>query len=202
MSKTQIPTGGIADNAISEEHLDATAITGSTELAAEPATTDELLLSDAGTLKRMDFVHIMNRPAFHVYLSSNQSIGNASNTKVLWDSERFDSGGVFASNKFTVPSDGAGVYVFHYWGKMAQLDQDESLQIFLYKNGSEWNSQETRHKDLSPDTGGNEIHVHGSYIGDLAADDYIEVYVNHNEGASQNLMEESSGFLGFRLTGA
>ena len=202
MSKTQIPTGGIADNAISEEHLDATAITGSTELAAEPATTDELLLSDAGTLKRMDFVHIMNRPAFHVYLSSNQSIGNASNTKVLWDSERFDSGGVFASNKFTVPSDGAGVYVFHYWGKMAQLDQNESLQIYLYKNNSEWNSQETRHKDLSPDTGGNEIHVHGSYIGDLAADDYIEVYVNHNEGASQNLMEESSGFLGFRLTGA
>ena len=30
MSKTQIPTGGIADDAISEEHIDATVITGST----------------------------------------------------------------------------------------------------------------------------------------------------------------------------
>lgn len=58
MSKTQIPTGGIADDAISEEHLDATAITGSTELAATPAATDEILISDAGTLKRIDFSHL------------------------------------------------------------------------------------------------------------------------------------------------
>ena len=60
MSKTQIPTGGIADDAISEEHIDATAITGSTELAAVPASTDELLISDAGTLKRIDFTHMAN----------------------------------------------------------------------------------------------------------------------------------------------
>ena len=60
MSKTQIVTGGIADDAVSEEHLDATAITGSTELAAVPASTDELLISDAGTLKRIDFTHMAN----------------------------------------------------------------------------------------------------------------------------------------------
>ena len=58
MSKTQIPTGGIADDAISEEHLDATAITGTTALAAVPALTDEILISDAGTLKRIDYTHI------------------------------------------------------------------------------------------------------------------------------------------------
>ena len=60
MSKTQIPTGGIADDAISEEHIDATAITGATELAATPALTDEILISDAGTLKRIDFTHMQN----------------------------------------------------------------------------------------------------------------------------------------------
>ena len=54
MSKTQIPTGGIADDAISEEHLDATAITGHTALAEAPADTDEFLISDGGTLKRID----------------------------------------------------------------------------------------------------------------------------------------------------
>jgi hypothetical protein len=74
MSKTTIPTGGItadaidatliADDAISEEHLDATAITGTTELAAEPATTDEILLSDAGTLKRLDYSHIRSGMTF------------------------------------------------------------------------------------------------------------------------------------------
>ena len=53
----------IADDAISEEHLDATVITGMTELAAEPADTDEFLISDAGTLKRIDYSHIKASPA-------------------------------------------------------------------------------------------------------------------------------------------
>jgi len=73
MSKTQIVTGGIADDAVSEEHLDATAITGSTELAAVPASTDELLISDAGTIKRIDFTHIQSHlvPVSSVALSGN-----------------------------------------------------------------------------------------------------------------------------------
>mgnify|MGYP003121685668 CR=1 FL=1 len=68
MSKTTIPRGGItadaidatliADDAISEEHLDATAITGHTALAEAPADTDELIISDAGTLKRIDFSYL------------------------------------------------------------------------------------------------------------------------------------------------
>ena len=68
MSKTTIPTGGItadaidatliADDAISEEHLDATAITGHTALAEAPADTDEFLISDGGTLKRLDAQYI------------------------------------------------------------------------------------------------------------------------------------------------
>ena len=64
MSKTQIVTGGIADDAVSEEHLDATAITGSTELAATPADTDEILISDGGVLKRIDYSHIKTAAGF------------------------------------------------------------------------------------------------------------------------------------------
>ena len=68
MSKTTIPTGGItadaidatliADDAISEEHLDATAITGHTALAESPADTDEFLISDGGTLKKLDAQYV------------------------------------------------------------------------------------------------------------------------------------------------
>ena len=68
MSKTTIPRGGItadaidatliADDAISEEHLDATAITGHTALAETPADTDEFLISDGGTLKRLDASYV------------------------------------------------------------------------------------------------------------------------------------------------
>jgi len=38
--------------------FDVSSITGATALGAEPATTDEFVLSDAGTLKRVDYSHI------------------------------------------------------------------------------------------------------------------------------------------------
>ncbi len=82
MSKTTIPTGGItadaidatkiADDAISEEHLDATAITGHTALAATPADTDEFLISDGGVLKRID--------ASYVGGGANTDLSNLSST--------------------------------------------------------------------------------------------------------------------------
>ena len=77
MSKTQIVTGGIADDAVSEEHLDATAITGSTELSATPADTDEILISDAGTLKRIDFSLIKTTTKFNVVRSAAFSSGDS-----------------------------------------------------------------------------------------------------------------------------
>ena len=68
----------IADDAISEEHLDATAITGMTELAAEPADTDEFLISDAGTLKRIDYSHIKGVSDFVKIASTTLSSATSS----------------------------------------------------------------------------------------------------------------------------
>jgi hypothetical protein len=45
----------IADDAVESEHLNNNVISGQTELASEPADTDEFLVSDAGTLKRIDY---------------------------------------------------------------------------------------------------------------------------------------------------
>ena len=93
MSKTTIPTGGItadaidatliADDAISEEHIDATAITGHTALAATPADTDELLISDAGTIKRIDFSHIKGGfTKIHSITASDDATATFDNTYV------------------------------------------------------------------------------------------------------------------------
>ena len=45
----------IADGAVESEHLNNNVISGQTALASEPADTDEFLVSDAGTLKRIDY---------------------------------------------------------------------------------------------------------------------------------------------------
>jgi len=44
----------IADNAVENEHLNDNVISGQTALTSGLATTDELLISDGGTIKRMD----------------------------------------------------------------------------------------------------------------------------------------------------
>jgi hypothetical protein len=47
-----------ANKAIVASDLDPAVITGQTALGAEPADTDEFIISDAGVLKRMDYSHI------------------------------------------------------------------------------------------------------------------------------------------------
>jgi len=47
-----------ANKAVVASDLDPAIITGQTALGAEPADTDEFIISDAGTLKRMDYSHI------------------------------------------------------------------------------------------------------------------------------------------------
>ena len=84
-------------------------ITGATELAATPADTDELIISDAGTLKRIDFSHIKSvagSEAFLVKESSTQTVSDDTYTQVSFTSEDFDVGSNFASSTFTAPSDG------------------------------------------------------------------------------------------------
>jgi len=194
-------TDGGLKKALYPSGFSVSSITGATELAAEPATTDEFIISDAGTLKRLDAVHMMNRPAFHVYLSGDQTIATGTSTKITWNTESFDSGGVFASNKFTVPSDGAGTYVFNWIIKMGGMDDGEAVQVILYKGGSELDSQRTRAK-ITANGANQEVHVVGSYIDTAAATDYYELYVHHTEGGNQSAMSDTSNFSGYRLIGA
>ena len=47
-----------ASGSVGSSQIAAEMITGQTALGAEPADTDEFLVSDAGTLKRIDYSHI------------------------------------------------------------------------------------------------------------------------------------------------
>jgi len=50
-----VSTAKIVDDAVTAAKINNDIISGSTELASEPADTDEFLVSDAGTLKRIDY---------------------------------------------------------------------------------------------------------------------------------------------------
>ena len=50
-----VSTAKIVDDAVTAAKINDDIISGATELASEPADTDEFLVSDAGTLKRIDY---------------------------------------------------------------------------------------------------------------------------------------------------
>tara|TARA_R110002033_G_scaffold132724_1_gene172487 strand:- start:44 stop:706 length:663 start_codon:yes stop_codon:yes gene_type:complete len=54
ISADAITEAKIADNAVESEHINNNVISGQTELASGIADADELLISDAGTVKRVD----------------------------------------------------------------------------------------------------------------------------------------------------
>ena len=56
--------------------FDVTSITGATALGAEPATTDEFVLSDAGTLKRVDYSHIRSGMSFLAKVEYGSATGS------------------------------------------------------------------------------------------------------------------------------
>ena len=196
MSKTQIPTGGIADDAISEEHIDATVITGSTALAATPADTDEFLIRDGGTIKRIDFSHIKptNITGASAYPDGTQSMADNTFTKVDLETERYDDNGEFASSRFTAAADG------RYLVSASVFENGEAganVQHFatIYKNGSRFidGGQTT-------DYGVNyTFHVPTTAIA-LSSGDYLELYYFHNKGSALTINGLSSTIQTTHLT--
>ena len=199
MSKTQIVTGGIADDAVSEEHLDATAITGSTELAATPADTDEILISDAGTLKRIDFSLIKSvmTPAFSAYLGTLNSIANNTTTVVTGFSERFDSNSKFDTSTGRFTPGETGRYIFYLTTRINQASS--RFQVLLGKNGSNCSDADGNIEMENYGHGSNTyIGVNGFAITECDdVNDYFTMRVWQNSGSSQTFY--TNNFMGFKL---
>ena len=91
-------------------------ITGATELAATPADTDELIISDAGTLKRIDYSYIKStgEPFFSAQEASTTSFSDASKAQVEFDTEDFDSGGCYNNTGSTVTLNGVSAPAYSF----------------------------------------------------------------------------------------
>tara|TARA_R100001079_G_scaffold99336_1_gene63435 strand:+ start:226 stop:1134 length:909 start_codon:yes stop_codon:yes gene_type:complete len=191
----------IADDAVESEHLNNNVISGQTALGAEPADTDEFLVSDAGTIKRVDYSYIKAgtmTPAFFAEKNSTQSITNNSFTKITYETEIVDTDSAFASSKFTVPSGKAGKYFigFNKMNNKGGVTAEDYTTI--YKNGSSFAS--------FPSFSGNQTQLRNhNIIMDLAAADYLEVYhygTTTDSSAASLLDGERNSFYGYKIIGA
>ena len=142
---------------------------------------------------------VANTPAFLAYNASNQTISNNTWTKVVADTEVFDSDGKFASNRFT-PTVNGKYYIF---GSVLFDDGDHNNEIELqfYKNGSATTNPRMYQEEI-PHGGSMDYTLRLSGIINLDSDDYVELFVKHNVGSDQVLVDDYTNFGGYKIIGA
>ena len=100
-----------SDDTVTAAKINNDVISGQTALTSAPDDTDEFLVSDAGTIKRIDYSLIkggLNTPVFSANISSNQDISNNTATTVAYANELFDTGSDYNNStyKWTVGETG------------------------------------------------------------------------------------------------
>ena len=156
--------------------FDVTSITGATALAEQPASTDELVLSDAGTLKRLDFSHLFATPAFEATVNASYNISDATAEKVSFNTEVFDTDGKYdhSSNYRFTPTVAGKYFCYLYLQQSGESNQDfEQGYAYIYKNGS---SHAQVHTSSYSGNAIRDITLNVYAVIDLDADDYIEAY--------------------------
>jgi hypothetical protein len=116
-----------------------------------------------------------NMPAFYAYPSSGASCSNNAQTKVLFDTELFDTNSNFASSRFTPTV--AGYYQFTAGINFSSVS---FVQLALRKNGSDW-----IYGSFPNATSNTNVYVNSSYFAYAnGTTDYFEIYVYQNSGGS------------------
>jgi len=137
-----------------------------------------------------------NKPAFCA-VKSSQTTGQGDNvwTKITYDTEKLDSDGKFASDKFTPTVAGEYFIQVNACGGTSNNSSVTNMSITIYKNGSEDTTFTNTHK---PENEVEVLHISTSGIINLDADDYVEAYIKINKSIGTNRVT-SSQFMGFKI---
>lgn len=172
---------------------------------------NSIITSDGVGNVTVNAAAMKNTPAFHVNLSSDQSVTDNTYTKVQFDREGFDTNSAYDNStnyRFTVPSNEAGKYHFYFniLTAATAVSVGEQFVGSFYLNGS------SRGLFYGGDTRNNpgvKYTSYGNITLDLSVGDYVEVFGMVNiTSASANISSggesrpDESCFGGYKLIGA
>jgi len=120
--------------------FDVTSITGATALDAEPATTDEFVISDAGTLKRLDYSHIRSGQTFLAKAEFGSATGSDTVSIQNFVSSSFKKYRIYMS--FSDTSDNIDCYFQFLDTSNNAITSGYYNHTFGYKNNGSSNSDE------------------------------------------------------------
>ena len=158
----------------------------------EGGTTGVTHANGASVQCAMSSVHLDARIGARAYLAADQdNLVDGNWTKVALATESYDYGSNFASNKFTVPAGGDGLYIItgSVFFEGADLGADKAFAAGIYKNGSIIRQEQ---KQTAVAASGISIPV--SEMVELVEDDYIELYAYSGNGANTADLESGSAF--------
>ena len=130
-------------------------ITGATAIGITPGNTDEFILNDSGTLKRMDAIFMKNTPYFNVQMANDTTQTNGVETKILFDSENADTGSAYDTTtaRFTVPAYQGGDYFFKLIVKINNMSDGDNVQTYFQKNSAWMDGQQSRDSEFTTASG-------------------------------------------------
>jgi len=201
-SDDTVTAAKIVDDAISDEHLDVTAITGQTA-ETSAADGDTILIHDASAsalrkMTRSNFVSGVggaNTPAFFAQSTNTEDgtdITDNSLTKLTFSTEVFDSDNTYDnSTNYRFTPGVAGKYMITAKASAINMTNNSTAAMAIYKNGS-----------IMEAANGAALGVYTSYFNDLGNnnagyytmtlnaivdsddDDYFEIYGKKNDGGN------------------
>ncbi len=206
----------IADDAVESEHLNDNIISGQTALGATPADTDEFLVSDAGTLKRVDYSYIKgetNTPMFAARRTTSQSISDNSYVKIQFATEDIDTDSAYDnSSNYRFTPNKAGKYFFYGSCRGdAGGDNLNNMNVQIKKNGSDdgtggatGGGMIAQYNNAAPNRFDN-MSINVSGVLDMnGSTDYVELYVSISDSSGNptvvgNGTQKYTAFGGYRI---
>lgn len=169
---------------------------------------NSIITSDGAGSITINNAALKSTPAFAVYLTASQTLANNTNVKIQLDGVDVDTDSAYDNTtnyRFTVPSGGAGKYLF-YWkvnsDGTGHVQEDNTGWIF--KNGSALDRmQMTLASGLF-----DRYCLTSQIIDDASVGDYYEVYYNikstsgANSALGSTTTQRYTTFGGYRLIGA
>ena len=142
-----------------------------------------------------------NTPNFYVYRSGNQSLSNATNTRINFNAETYDTANAFDStgnHRFNPQTAGKYFLISSFFVGGSSADT-EAAQIYIYKNGSNIFFYEM---DNRGNTNGYNTSLTVSAIVEAnGSSDYFEVYARVKGAGTKNLVSGAGNtwFQGYKI---
>ena len=155
---------------------------------------NSILTSDGAGVVTPNATGIKMTPAFEATLSANQGISDATDTKVQFDTETFDTDSCYdnSSNYRFTPTTAGKYYVYARIQSDAQAAANFSqAQIKIYKNGSRAAQTQMNMNNNNPEN----IGVNVFNIMDMnGSSDYLEIYAYIDDTSSTPTIRGTSSY--------